>query len=43
MVFYIVIGIYMVSMIIFDIFGSGEAQPWSVKLDAEEKTEQPKK
>lgn len=43
MVFYIVIGIYMVSMIIFDIFGSGEAQPWSVKLDAEEKTEQAKK
>lgn len=27
-VFYVVIGVYVVGMIFFDIFGSGEAQPW---------------
>lgn len=32
-VFYIVIGFYVVGLIIFNIFGSGEAQPWTYKPD----------
>lgn len=30
-VFYIVVGIYMFALIIFDIFAQGEVQSWSVK------------